>query len=147
MRRRFLLLLASAAMAAATPYSRAAIVSPDLQLWAQNARSTDTAAVVVQLAPGLTGGSIANLFGSARLMGDYKKLSMVSAVLTPADVARFGADVRITAIDLDRPVVQMAAAASVLQQVVGADAAKSSFGVDGNVVESSSDCVSICEAR
>jgi len=91
-RRRFLRLLALAAMAAATPYSRAAIVSPDLQLWAQNARSTDTTAVVIQLAPGLTGGSIANLFGSARLMGDYKKLSMVSAVLTPADVARFGAD-------------------------------------------------------
>src|SRR4029077_17723321 len=118
MRRPYLVILALTTMAAASTYSRAAIVSSDLQLWAQNARSTDTTVVVVQLAPGLNGGSIVNLFGTARLMGDYKKLSMLSATLTPADVVRFGADPRVTAIDLDRPVVEMAvAASSVLQQV------------------------------
>jgi hypothetical protein len=126
-------------VALAISSSRAAIVSSDLQLWAQNARSTDTIEVVVQLAPGLNGKNIKNLFGTARLMGDYKKLGMVSATVTPADVARFGSDSRIVAIDLDRPVVQMGAAPySRLQQVVGADAARTAFSVDGGASASRS---------
>src|SRR5438045_836986 len=83
------------------------------------------------LTAGLNGGNIRDLFGSARMMGDYKKLGMVSATVRSADVARFGADSRIVAIDLDRPVAQMATADySVLQQVTGADVVDKTYGVD-----------------
>src|SRR6185436_7449279 len=109
----------------------------DLQAWQQTAQPGATRSVIVQLAPGLTGNSIGDLFGSAKLMGDYKKLGMVAMIMTSPDLSRFAADARILALTPDRAVVRQgttttpAPAYSLLQTVTGADQASSKFAVTG----------------
>ena len=70
------MLLALASISVASR-AHAGWMSPELQSWLKTARTTDSKTVIVQLKKGLTGASVKDILGTAKLTGDYKKLAMV----------------------------------------------------------------------
>jgi subtilisin family serine protease len=84
--------------------AQAAQVHPDLVSWMEGADLDATRDVVVQLEEGFKGSDVGDLFGSARLHREFKKLGMAHVEVTPPTLQTLANDPRLFALNPDTTV-------------------------------------------